>query len=86
MKNTEFFCEALDRYIQFPSKESAFELCRACGAVWNEGAQVPINARSDIKDAIPSYIDFDQWEANGRTYAGAAQRILPALKEEYNLP
>ncbi|KAA8606031.1 hypothetical protein AL036_16425 [Salipiger aestuarii] len=84
MKNTEFFCEALDRYTEFPSRETALELYRACGAVWNESSEVPFNARQDIRDQIPSWIDCEHWEANGRTYAGAAGKIRAALKKEYD--
>lgn len=60
MTNTEFFCEALDRHVRFPSNEPALELFRACGAVWNVNSTMPINARPDINAMIPSFIEFEQ--------------------------
>ncbi|MEQ8899270.1 MAG: hypothetical protein RID23_19485 [Roseovarius sp.] len=78
------FCEALDYYIQFPNTNTARELFAACGAVWNNKSQMPINARNDVGDAICSFVEFDQWEETGRTYAGAARRIRPVLKAEFN--
>ncbi|OWU84473.1 hypothetical protein ATO6_12330 [Oceanicola sp. 22II-s10i] len=85
MTNIEFFCCALDTYVQFPKREHAQELHRACGKVWSVSAQMPINARPDVEVTIGNYVEFDQWERNGRTYAGAAQRIRPVLEKEHGL-
>ncbi|MGR3315485.1 hypothetical protein [Roseovarius indicus] len=84
MSRKEFFHEALDRHIQFDTPETALKLYQACGAVWNNKSQMPINARNDVGDAIGSFVEFNQWEETGRTYAGAARRIRPVLKAEFN--
>ncbi|MDM8167000.1 hypothetical protein [Roseovarius sp.] len=84
-KKQDRFCEALDYYIQFPGPKTASELHAACGGVWNDKSQMQINARNDVGDAIGSFVEFGQWEETGRTYAGAARRIRPRLKAEFNL-
>lgn len=84
-KGQDRFCEALDYYIQFGSRNCASELFRSCGEVWNDNSEMPLNARNDVSAAIVSFVEFNQWEKTGRTYAGAARRIRPVLEAEYNL-
>ncbi len=86
MNGKEIFCKALDTYIKSPSYESALNLSQACAAVWQESSPVPDGAHSDVRDAIPSYVEYGQWESKGRTFAGAARRIKPVLKQEYDVP
>ncbi|AUQ58751.1 hypothetical protein PhaeoP30_01836 [Phaeobacter inhibens] len=85
MNSKEFFCEALDTYVQFPSRQSAIELHQACGAVWNDSETMSINARPDVEAVVRNSIEFEQWETGGRTYSGAARRIRPVIKQEHDL-
>lgn len=83
LSRTEFFCEALDRYIQFGGRKLALDLYQACGSVWNETSLMPFNSRVDVENAISNHTEFAKWEANGRTYSGAARRIRHVLRQEY---
>ena len=81
----ENFHNRLERWIHFSSEDEAeplarLDLTQACGAIHNDKGKVPALYHHDIRDAIGNCIDADQWEQNGRTYAGAAQRILASLK------
>lgn len=83
--NQDQFCERLDYYIQFPDPNTALQLYQACGWIWNDTSEMPINARSDVSDVVNNYVEFEQWETAGRTFSGAARRIRPALKQKFSL-
>ena len=77
----EAFCEALERYVLFPDNLNAVqELHRFCGVLWKDSGRMKLNDRCIVRDAIADWVEADDWEAKGRTYAGAAQRLRPILK------
>lgn len=81
----ENFLERLEWWKQLGQADEGENLARlhliqACGAVWNDKGKVPRLYYDDVMDAIRNCEDFRQWEENGHTYAGAAQKISPILK------
>lgn len=83
----ENFHNQLERWVQINNADAGASLARldliqACGAVWNDKGKVPRLYYDDIRVAIDNYAFADQWEENGHTYAGAAQKISHTLKAE----
>ena len=80
MNVREAFSEALERYVFFKGLNAAQELHRFCGLIRNDSAEMPLDDWHNVRRAIDDCSKADDWEAKGRTYAGAAQRIRPTLK------